>query len=332
MGVGVSLAVLSLPHAILSSNHKHYFKERYFQMFSTSSSSIDGFVLVNGLQLHYRRWNTPTPKPDLPPILFLHGLASSSYIWNLVAPRLAEYGHEVIALDQRGHGESAKPDSGYDFATILADDLAVVQALGLYRPLIVGHSWGAMAALEYAAAPQAELSGLVLVDGALQQFSQRPGWSLEHALRELAPPRYAGVTRETFLAFYSASPLAQAWTPDIEASVLHLVEQYPDGTIAPRLAFENHLQIIEAMWHQPTLELYTRVQCPVHIIVAEREPFNEVGRLRAELRKLGLEQIRALQPTARIVHMLDTIHDIPLQRPVELVNEILASVAEGVAR
>jgi pimeloyl-ACP methyl ester carboxylesterase len=287
-------------------------------------SLTDDFVRVNDVQLHYRRWSTSAPDPKRSPILLLHGLASSSYIWNLVAPHLAERGHEVIALDQRGHGESAKPKTGYDFATILADDLAVVQVLGLHRPLVVGHSWGAMAALEYAAAPQAELSGLVVVDGALQQFSQRPGWSLEHALNELAPARYAGVSRETFLAFFSHSPLAEVWTSAIEASVLHLVEQYPDGTIAPRLSFENHLQIIEAMWYQPTLELYARVQCPLHIIIAEREPLNEVGRQRANLRTLGLEQICVLQPAARIVHMLDTIHDIPLQRPADLAKEILA--------
>src|SRR5260370_19083105 len=132
-----------------------------------TAQNTEGMGIANDLQLHYRRWNAPTHLTDLPPILLLHGLASSSYIWNQVAPRLAEQGHEVIALDQRGHGESAKPDSGYDFATILADDLAAVQALGLQRPVVVGHSWGAMAALEYAAAPQADLSALVLVDGAL---------------------------------------------------------------------------------------------------------------------------------------------------------------------
>lgn len=290
-----------------------------------SYSLTDDHVLVNDVQLHYRRWHTFEP-PDLqrPPILLLHGLASSSYIWNLVAPLLSEHGHEVIALDQRGHGESAKPGTGYDFATVLSDDLAVVQALGLQRPLVVGHSWGAMVALEYAALPQAELSGLVLVDGALQQFSQRPGWSLEQALNELAPARYAGVSRETFLAFFSASPLAKVWTPEIEASVLHLVEQYPDGTVAPRLSFENHLQIIEAMWHQPTLELYAHVRCPLRIIIAEREPLDEGGRQRANLRKLALERIRVLQPAACLVHMPNTIHDIPLQRPVALAKEILA--------
>lgn len=297
-----------------------------------SLQPVDHFIFANNLSFHYRRWQPANPQPEHPPVLLLHGLASSSYIWNLAAPLLAEQGYEVIALDQRGHGESEKPEHGYDFASILADDRAVVQELGLQRPIVIGHSWGAMAALEYAAAPGADVSALILIDGATQQFSRRPGWSLEKALVELAPPRYAGVSRETFLGFYSGSPLAKIWTHEIEASVLHIVEQYADGTVAPRLTFENHLQIIEAMWHQPTLDLYARVHCPLQIIVAEREPSDDAAsRLRVELRERGLESIHKLQPAASIVRMPDTIHDIPLQRPERLAEEILAFVAAGVA-
>jgi len=188
-----------------------------------------------------------------------------------------------------------------------------------------------MAALEYAAAPGADLSALILVDGALQQLSQRPGWSLAKALVDLAPPRYSGVSRETFLGFYASSPLAKCWTPEIEASILHIVDQHADGTVSPRLSFENHLQIIEAMWQQPTLDLYAPAHCPLQVIVAEREPSDAVGRLRADLRERGLEHIHALQPQARIVRMLDTVHDIPLQRPQRLAEEMLAFVKAGVA-
>src|SRR5216683_1597490 len=285
----------------------------------------DGFVSAQDLRLHYRYWKAAETRVDAPSILLLHGLASSSYIWNLVAPLLAEKGYAVVALDQRGHGESDKPTSGYDFTTVLADDRAVVRELGLRRPIVVGHSWGAMVALEYAAAQESDASALIAVDGAAQELSQRPGWSLKQALVGLAPPRYAGITRETFLGFFGSSPLAQLWTPEIEASVLHIVDQHTDGTITPRLSFENHLKIIEAMWHQPTLELYKRVSCPVQVIIAERPVTDVVSRQRAELREQGLEQIRALQPAARIIRMSDTIHDIPLQRPQRLAEEILAA-------
>ena len=284
---------------------------------------IDGFVEGNGLRLHYRRWSPSEPADTLPPILLLHGLASASHIWNLVAPLLAARGHVVTALDQRGHGESDKPDSGYDFSTILADDEAAVHALHIKRPIVVGHSWGAMVALNYAAVHNNEVTSLVLVDGATNQLSLRPNWSREQALKDLAPPRFAGTPRETFLSYIRRGPLAEQWTPELEDIMLHIVQLRDDDTVAPRLRFENHLQIIEAMWDQPTFDLYRQVTCPVTLIVAEQEPTDEARTEFARMRQQGLAQIQAINPAVRIVRMANTIHDIPLQRRAELAEEIL---------
>jgi len=161
----------------------------------------DGFVTANGLRLHYRRWSSPADNPELPPIVLLHGLASSVHIWNLVAPLLSTYGYPVIALDQRGHGESEKPASGYDFDSILADDRAAINALEIEHPVVVGHSWGAMVALQFATQRVDQVKALVLVDGATNQLSARPGWSREQAMKDLAPPRFAGTSRENFLSY-----------------------------------------------------------------------------------------------------------------------------------
>ena len=108
---------------------------------------VAGFVAANGLRLRYRRWLPLEKRPDLPPILLLHGLASASHIWNLVAPLLAERGYSVTALDQRGHDESDKPANDYDYETIIADDIDAIEALALEKPVVVGHSWGASVAL-----------------------------------------------------------------------------------------------------------------------------------------------------------------------------------------
>ena len=74
-------------------------------------------------------------------LLLLHGLASTSHIFDLVAPRLTR-GFRVVAYDQRGHGESSKPSSKYGFAHMTADAVAVIRELGLRRPIVLGHSWG----------------------------------------------------------------------------------------------------------------------------------------------------------------------------------------------
>src|SRR5690242_7975437 len=122
---------------------------------------------TTGLVMQYRDWGGGGR-----PILLLHGLASSAHIWELVAPRLRTRGR-VVALDARGHGASAKPDEGYDYATIVADLAGALQALSLARPVVVGHSWGASVALAYAA-QDATCAGVVLVDGGVVDMQARP--------------------------------------------------------------------------------------------------------------------------------------------------------------
>jgi pimeloyl-ACP methyl ester carboxylesterase len=285
----------------------------------------DSFVVANSLRLHYRRWLPLEERSELPPILLLHGLASASHIWNLVAPLLAERGYSVIALDQRGHGESEKPTSGYDYETIIADDTDVIEQLQIEKPVLVGHSWGATVALQYAAIYPERVTALVLVDGATNQLSQRPGWTREQALIDLAPPRFAGTPRETFLSYFKRGPLGQQWSPELEDSVLHIVQLRNDDTVAPRLDFENHLQIIAAMWDQPTVELYARVRCPVKLIVAEQQPASEEQQTFFERRMAGIARIQSIVPSVQVVRMRDTIHDIPLQRPRELAEEIMSN-------
>ncbi|HEY7417766.1 MAG TPA: alpha/beta hydrolase [Ktedonobacteraceae bacterium] len=286
-------------------------------------SPVDNIVTAHGLHMHYRHWLPHTAHPTLPPVLLIHGLASASHIWNFVAPLLAEQGYDVIALDQRGHGESEKPDHGYDFSTILADDRAFLQALNLERPVLVGHSWGAMVALQYAGTYPEDCNSLVLVDGATNQLSQRPDWTREQARQMLAPPRFAGTPREAFLSRIRSTPLGQQWSAELEDIMLHIIQLRDDDTVAPRLDFEHHLQIIDAMWDQPTVELYERARCPVTIIVADQEESDEQRQLYHRLRAESIEHIQQRNSTIHIVWMRNTIHDIPLQRPLELAEEIV---------
>ena len=80
----------------------------------------DGWLTVNGLSFHYLDWGGSGQ-----PLLLLHGLASTCHIWDMVAPILAQ-DHRVVALDQRGHGETDKPNSGFEFASVTQDILGVM--------------------------------------------------------------------------------------------------------------------------------------------------------------------------------------------------------------
>jgi pimeloyl-ACP methyl ester carboxylesterase len=87
------------------------------------------------------------------PVLLLHGFPDSSYLWRHQVPALVEAGMRAIAPDLRGFGESEKPEGveQYRVARSVADMLAVLDALGIERAVVVGHDWGAVVAWALAA-------------------------------------------------------------------------------------------------------------------------------------------------------------------------------------
>ena len=99
-----------------------------------------------------------------PAVVFLHSLAGNAGQWAAQTEHVRKT-RRAIALDLRGHGRSEAPSDGqYGIATQVADVAAVVEALGLERFALVGHSFGAGVALEYAAAYPARLTHLVVAD------------------------------------------------------------------------------------------------------------------------------------------------------------------------
>lgn len=86
-----------------------------------------------------------------PPVLFLHGLTGVAEVWGPTVAALGDRRPRCIAIDQRGHGHSAKPDHGYDVGAFVRDAVGVMRALGLDRPHLVGHSMGARVAIVAAA-------------------------------------------------------------------------------------------------------------------------------------------------------------------------------------
>src|SRR3712207_3744640 len=119
---------------------------------------IEGILrLPTGLKLAYRDWGGRGE-----PIVLVHGLASSYRIWDFVAPILAQR-FRVVALDQRGHGRSDKPDGSFDFGTYVRDLRSFVELMGLGRSVLVGHSWGGNVVLQAAVDLPGLVDGLVLV-------------------------------------------------------------------------------------------------------------------------------------------------------------------------
>jgi pimeloyl-ACP methyl ester carboxylesterase len=254
----------------------------------------------------------------VPTLVLHHGLASSQHIWDLMLPRLARR-FRIVTYDARGHGRSAKPTTGYGFPTVVADALGVIDATRSPRPIVVGHSWGAMVALELAARHPRSVAGAVLVDGGIAPVGEGRSW---HEVREaLAPPQLAGMPVEVFRrSMPSFWGDALAITPEIESIVLEVMHVRRDGTIRPRLSRANHLRTLRAIWEQDPLALHGRLRVPALAIAADSSGDGNEAEREQEKRDAA-RALRAAGAPTRIT-WIRGIHDLPLQHPGELARRI----------
>ena len=285
-------------------------------------------VGTDGVRLNVRRWQGG---PDS--ALLIHGLASSARFWDLVAPRLGSLGIEPVAYDQRGHGRSTKPSSGYGFDRTAADAAAVIRATGLGRPIVVGHSWGANVALELAVRHPRLVAGAILLDGGFSSMRDRLDWRTAKTV--LSPPALDGIPIEAFVAGIPEHT-GLAGTPEIEAVVLSLVRVDGRGRVHPRLARSNHLKILHALWAQDTDRLLRRVRVPTLVLAARTRGGapDRAGFVRAKAEAAG--RVRAIGPPVAF-EWIEGIHDVPLQRPEAVAGRIArfardARTFEGGAR
>ncbi|MBK8051609.1 MAG: alpha/beta hydrolase [Anaerolineales bacterium] len=146
------------------------------------------------LRLHTRAW-----EGQKQPFVLLHGLASNARTWDGVAQVLARHGHPVLAVDQRGHGLSDKPATGYDFASVSDDLASLLDALHLNQPMVAGQSWGGNVLLDFGARYPGHAAGLIFVDGGYIDLQSRPDGEWEKVAEQLRPPDWLGVQR-AFLA------------------------------------------------------------------------------------------------------------------------------------
>jgi pimeloyl-ACP methyl ester carboxylesterase len=253
-------------------------------------------------------------------VLLLHGLASQRRFWNLVVPHLA--GVPVLAIDQRGHGESQQPETGYDTSTVAQDALTALDAVGLSRVVVVGHSWGAQVALTLAAEHPERALAVVAVDGGLATPSAV--WSREEARTALAPPRLA-VEPDELPAMLRRGPLGPWWSDEVETAVLPIFGVGPDGLARARLSFERHMDIVETMYDYRPDDVLSRVGVPCWLAVAEN---SQTASAWAADRDARLDRITELVAQPRVVRIEGALHDVPLQWPALVAGLVRAAVDE----
>lgn len=115
------------------------------------------FVELENMKLHY--WRAGTGKP----VIMLHGVTDNGRCWGRTADALAQE-FDVILVDQRAHGQSSAPKSGYALDDYASDVQGLINQLNLQDVILVGHSLGACVTLRAAANNPNIFSHIVLID------------------------------------------------------------------------------------------------------------------------------------------------------------------------
>ena len=296
-----------------------------------SEMRTDRIPVAEGVELAVDAWTpdaTWTPgatwsmpgAADGPAFLLVHGLASNARMWDGVAAGLVADGHPVFTVDLRGHGRSSKPDGPYDMSTV-ADDLAtLVERLALDRPVAAGQSWGGNVVLELAAGHPGATRGIVCVDGGwLEPSRMFPDW--ETCRAALAPPRLAGRRFDEIEGYVRSAH--RDWPESGIRGTLANFEVRPDGTVAPWLTYDHHVEVLHGLWEHHPSARYPALAVPVLLAPADDGDTDRISRKRRDVGEAA-----AAIPDARVRWFLGD-HDIHAQHPDELADVMHELTTDG---
>jgi pimeloyl-ACP methyl ester carboxylesterase len=166
------------------------------------------FIEANGVRFAYLE------EGEGPLVLLLHGFPDTAHTWDAVRPAVAAQGYRAVTPFMRGYYPTAVPrDARYDADTLGRDALALIEAFGVEKAVVVGHDWGAAAAYSAATLAPSSVSRLITV-GIPHPASIRPTpsvlWMVRHFFT-LKLPWALSHTRAN--NFAHIDELVKRWSP-----------------------------------------------------------------------------------------------------------------------
>lgn len=244
---------------------------------------------------------------DAPVVTFLHALGSNADLWRGDAAALADR-FRVVSLDTRGHGASDVVEPAGTFDDLVADVVAVWDALGIERSAVVGLSLGGMTAFGLALAHPERVTGIVAADcraDAPAPFRQM--WAARRAMLEEGG--MAKVAEGTLPSWLTAA--SRAGRPDlVEAATGMIVSTPPAG-------YRAITELIESLDYKRRL---AEITVPCRMIVGAEDGVHPPE----------MAAMAALVPDCRLVTLEGAAHLANLEQPAAFraaVEDFLAEIA-----
>ncbi|MCK6211932.1 alpha/beta hydrolase [Georgenia sp. EYE_87] len=243
-------------------------------------------------------------RPDGEPVVLLHGYTDSWFSFSRLLPLLPPELH-VLAPSQRGHGDSSRPDDGYTTDDFAGDVLSLLDAVGLERATIVGHSGGSFTARRVA--------------------QLAPGRVTRLALLGSAPTALTDGTRELRDAVLSLTdPVPDEFAREFQASTIYrpVPAEFLERVVAESLKLPARVwtaALDGLLGHDDSAEL-ARVGAPTLVLWGDKD-----GLFTRE----DQESLVAALPDARLVAYPETGHALHWERPEEVARDLVDFLLAG---
>lgn len=254
--------------------------------------------LATGVRLRYAEQGDPAGEP----VILLHGYTDSWFSFSRVLPALPA-SWRVLALDQRGHGDSERPEGGYALVDLAADVIAFMDAMGLPRATVVGHSMGSFVAQQVAIAAPERVARLVLI-GSATTMRNDIVLELEGAVDALSDPVDPEFVREFQLGTVHLMPPAE-FMGEVVANSLKVPARVWRALLDGMLATEAPKRIGDR-------------PIPALIFWGDRD---------AIFPRSEQEELLALLPGAKLAEYAETGHAPHWERPERFVRDLVRYLA-----
>ncbi|WP_186091602.1 alpha/beta fold hydrolase [Burkholderia gladioli] len=245
-------------------------------------------IETNGTRIHVKQQGSGELA-----LVCLHYYGGSSRTWDAVATELADR-YRIVATDHRGWGDSAAPMDGYRIADLAADAEGVIDALGLRRYVLVGHSMGGKVAQLMASRRPRGLEGLVLV---------APSPPSSTMLPEEQRAMLAGAYQSRESVEFVIDHVLTARKLDA-ARREQVIEDSLKGAPQAKAAWPNVAML------EDIAETVLSIDVPTIVVSGERDQVDSIATLEAELLPRIPQAVMHVVPEAG--------HLLPLEAPAEL--------------
>lgn len=217
-------------------------------------------VSVDGLSLGYLEWTG-----ERGPLLLLPGLTGHKGSFRTLAARLSPT-YQIYAVDLRGRGDSDKPPEGYGFAYHTRDLLAFLEALGIDKLSIIGHSFGATVGVYLASIRPSLVEAAVLIDGGAD-----PNEEVLQAMRPAV--RRLGATfpsMDAYLAAMREIPYFNPWNAALERYLQEDMQELPEGGVRSKSSAQAIEQDLDIHFFYSMCVHFPTMQCPTLFLRPEQ--------------------------------------------------------------